>query len=704
MTEMNGASTVEAKLAFERTASSHGVHIQHYHADNGLFDTKVFKASIQSVNQTLSFCGVNAHHQNGKAENRIKDVTTGARTSLLHAAHSWPKVVNAALWSAAIKHYVNLRNAMPTRFIAGVKRGRTIGPSTFDHLPTSRFSGTEVESNFDHYHAFGSPVYVLKNALQAMNPHNKWEDRSRVGLYLCQSPSHASNVPLVLNTQSANVSPQFHCIYDDDFSTCTQDAQFRSLWQHKAKIQQSLDIDYNPPGRPIHALRPALDPEPAATLAPRFIHAWDAPVVEGDANEPEPVAVPLQPPNDKPEPIVPVIPLAPVEPEPAVITRSGRRVNRPRRLIETIASLAFLHTFSSVPAENTALLVLQPDVEAYAEPHPFAMYLEDIFTFVASSDLDTMTMQEALAQPDREQFIKAMSKELQDHVNRCHWKIVPLKSVPTHKVPIPMVWSMKRKRNPVGDIIKWKARLCAGGHKSLEFVDYWNMYSPVVSWSTVRLMIVMALLNDWHMRSIDFVLAFPQAPIQTDIYMRPPKVPFGFTIPDLPSIKDRFHNVYKLLRNLYGLKDAGRTWFNFLKKGLLQCGWKESVIDGCMFTKDGIILVVYVDDAILISPYKSLITKEIKSLQEDYDLTDDGELEDYLGTRFVRHPGGAIELTQPKMIERVLRIVGLDPESSRVKLHDTPASDQKILDKDPDGLPRVQEWNYRSAVGCVSYI
>jgi hypothetical protein len=35
-------------------------------------------------------------------------------------------------------------------------------------------------------------------------------------------------------------------------------------------------------------------------------------------------------------------------------------------------------------------------------------------------------------------------------------------------------------------------------------------------------------------------------------------------------------------------------------------------------------LVVYVDDAILISPHKSLICKEIKSLQLDFDLTDDG--------------------------------------------------------------------------------
>ena len=44
---------------------------------------------------------------------------------------------------------------------------------------------------------------------------------------------------LILNTQSGNVSPQFHCIYDDEFSTCKRDAKFASLWQYKAKLQLS---------------------------------------------------------------------------------------------------------------------------------------------------------------------------------------------------------------------------------------------------------------------------------------------------------------------------------------------------------------------------------------------------------------------------------------------------------------------------------
>ena len=97
MTELNAEKTVEAKRAFERLAASHQVVIKHYHADNGLFDTKAFWSDIKSSNQTMSFCGVNAHHQNGKAERRIRDITTQARTSLLHAAHRWPKAIHASL-------------------------------------------------------------------------------------------------------------------------------------------------------------------------------------------------------------------------------------------------------------------------------------------------------------------------------------------------------------------------------------------------------------------------------------------------------------------------------------------------------------------------------------------------------------------------------------------------------------------------------
>ena len=49
-----------------------------------------------------------------------------------------------------------------------------------------------------------------------------------------------------------------------------------------------------------------------------------------------------------------------------------------------------------------------------------------------------------------------------------------------------------------------------------------------------------------------------------------------------------------------------------------------------LFVKQGLRLILYVD-ACIISLYKHNILSEIKSLQKDYDITDEGEL--YLGTR-----------------------------------------------------------------------
>ena len=67
------------------------------------------------------------------------------------------------------------------------------------------------------------------------------------------------------------------------------------------------------------------------------------------------------------------------------------------------------------------------------------------------------------------------------------------------------------------------------------------------------------------------------------------------------------------------------------------------------------------DDAILIPPHKSLIDFEINSLRKYFDLTDDGELKDYLGTPFTKHKDVSIELSQPHMVSRILSMVGLDP-------------------------------------------
>ena len=141
-----------------------------------------------------------------------------------------------------------------------------------------------------------------------------------------------------------------------------------------------------------------------------------------------------------------------------------------------------------------------------------------------------------------------------------------------------------------------------------------------------------------------------------------------------------------------------------MKEGLFEWHWKQSEIDYCLFTKNGILLIVYVDHAILISLHKDLIDTKIKYLQEDYVLTDDGELMHHLGTRFRKHSDRSIEFSQPRMIERVLETVLLDDVSDCTNMHDTPAVNTELIDNDPDGAPHLQLWNYHSIVGTLSYL
>ena len=134
------------------------------------------------------------------------------------------------------------------------------------------------------------------------------------------------------------------------------------------------------------------------------------------------------------------------------------------------------------------------------------------FIYGLSADPDTIYLYESLASEDREDSIE---KEVDDHILRNHCKFVPLSSIPPNQSCLSMVWSMKHKRNPLEEITCYKARLCSSGHKSIEFIDYWNAYSPVVAWQTVRTVFTLAITNGWHTRSVDFVLAFPQAEINT---------------------------------------------------------------------------------------------------------------------------------------------------------------------------------------------
>ena len=113
-------------------------------------------------------------------------------------------------------------------------------------------------------------------------------------------------------------------------------------------------------------------------------------------------------------------------------------------------------------------------------------------------------------------------------------------------------------------------------------VDYGETYAPVTSWRSIRLILSLVANNNWHTRQLDYVLAFPQAPVERELYMSIPK---GFEI----ESGDKNDYVLKIHRNIYGQKQAGRVWNKYLADKLIkEVGFTQSKVDECMFYRGSV--------------------------------------------------------------------------------------------------------------------
>ena len=201
----SSSETIWAKQNFEKLALDSGILIDSYLADNGVFKANAFVGHIRDKNQKLRFCGVNAHHKNASAEQAIRTVSECARSLLLHASLHWKDVIKSSLWPFAVSYATYLRNNLPN------EQGLA---------PIDLFTGVQSPRHKLHdIHVWGAPVYVLPPTLQQGKKLPRWEPRARRGIFLGFSPDHSSDVPLVLNLSTGSVSPQYHVVFDDEFST-----------------------------------------------------------------------------------------------------------------------------------------------------------------------------------------------------------------------------------------------------------------------------------------------------------------------------------------------------------------------------------------------------------------------------------------------------------------------------------------------------
>jgi hypothetical protein len=162
-----------------------------------------------------------------------------------------------------------------------------------------------------------------------------------------------------------------------------------------------------------------------------------------------------------------------------------------------------------------------------------------------------------------------------------------------------------------------------------------------------------------------------------------------------------------LEKNLYGAKQAGRVWNEYLHDGLLARGFTQSKVDMCLYYRKNVAFLIYTDDGIFCAPNQADIDEAYAILVEPmgehrpFKMTDEGNLSDYLGVKIDLLDNGCIKLSQPHLIKDIIADLGFN---ERTGTKATPAASSVKLHRDIHGIPMQEKWHYRSIIGKLNFL
>jgi hypothetical protein len=318
------------------------------------------------------------------------------------------------------------------------------------------------------------------------------------------------------------------------------------------------------------------------------------------------------------------------------------------------------------------------------------------FALATGSNNDPRTVKEALEAHDAEQWQDAMDAEIRQLERLGTWKLV---YPPTGVNVISSGFVFHRKHDYKGAVSSHKARFVGKGYSQVYGVDYFETFAPSVKMSSLRVVLSIAARNDWEIHQIDVKGAYLNATLKENIYTKPPP---GYLKQDDEG------KVCKLIKGIYGVKQAGREWYDELSGRFEELGFTRSRADICVFFKLGdapIIITVSTDDMTLSAALLETILELKGNLQARYEITDLGELRWILGIKVTRNRDAwTISLSQKAYIESILNEFNLADASPL----SVPAEPGAILTVEqspqtPEEIRNMEDIPYARGVGKLMY-
>jgi Reverse transcriptase (RNA-dependent DNA polymerase) len=313
--------------------------------------------------------------------------------------------------------------------------------------------------------------------------------------------------------------------------------------------------------------------------------------------------------------------------------------------------------------------------------HPLALSMK-------ANALDNPNWYQAMNGTESDGYWAAMEIEMETLIVKNAWVVLDREE---RMHVLPSVWAFKCKRFPDGLVRKLKARFCVRGDCQIDGVDVFDTFAPVVSWQTVRLLLILSVVLALATMQVDYTAAFVQAELgeHEEVFVEMPR---GF--------KEE-GKVLRLKRALYGLKQSPKTWFEHLRSKLMdECGFQQSPNDPCLFYTANVVCVVYVDDCLFFLPSDQGIQDIfVKMVASGLDFNEESNVAGFLGVLLGVLEDKSIELTQTGLIDRIITAMGLN--DSNIVM--TPA-EYGGLPKDKEGDDAQESWSYRSILGMMLYL
>ena len=231
---------------------------------------------------------------------------------------------------------------------------------------------------------------------------------------------------------------------------------------------------------------------------------------------------------------------------------------------------------------------------------------------------DPLTRRQAIESPFAAEWREAEAKELDSLVKK---KVCVECKLPPGRKLVRTKWEYRTKKES-GKIVKWKARLVAMGFTQLAGIDFTETYSPVARFTSIRMIVAVAVLLGLEVHQMDVETAFLNADLVEEIYVA---MPPGYEAPG---------RVWRSLKALNGLKQSPRVRNAEIDTYLKHIGFVALEADSCIYmwkSKEGVIyLALYVDD--LLIAVSTCLVKWIKAkLSKRYAMTDLGRVAKLFG-------------------------------------------------------------------------